>query len=436
MTQIVLAGGTQWHLHGVLASVCQDWRRCLLQNTRQLSVGLTSTSGAASLTCWLQAHGAALQQLHMATVGLFGRNCDPEARLRLFKALHTAAAGPGAPDDSGVPEPRPAGGAAGGSSSSTQDDSGSPGGSSSSSQHSGGGRSSSRQPSGGGSQGTQHEGGGLGGADSEAAGSSDSGADSSEEEGWTDSPARTPAVGGLFGGCSHLATPSPSGGLIAAAAAAAAAGATAVGVGAAVAGPLGEAQPTGFGYLHNEQPLQQQQQQPSQQGTPSKRSTPRKQLHQQQQHQLLVQPQQQQVQQQGPQQLQLQLQQLSANMRLTPADCAAIASLPAPQLCSLWLQGSRTRRLAVDGVRCLAGMTQLTSLKLQQFSIGDDATVLLAKSLTRLQLLFLSGNNIGPAGAAAVAQHCTRLEHLDLSINRWVSLLVQRSNAVLCCAVL
>jgi hypothetical protein len=137
---------------------------------------------------------------------------------------------------------------------------------------------------------------------------------------------------------------------------------------------------------------------------------------QEQQQQEQEQQQQEQEQQQGPQQLQLQ--QLSANMRLTPADCAAIASLPAPQLCSLWLQGSRTRRLAIDGVRCLAAMTQLTSLKLQQFSIGDDATVLLAKSLTRLEHLSLSGNNIGPAGAAAVGQHCARLEHLDLSINR------------------
>jgi hypothetical protein len=106
-------------------------------------------------------------------------------------------------------------------------------------------------------------------------------------------------------------------------------------------------------------------------------------------------------------------------MRLTPADCAAIASLPAPGLCSLWLQGSRARRLGIDGVRSLAVMSQLTSLKLQQFGIGDDATVLLAKGLQHLQLLSLSGNNIGPTGAASIGQHCTKLEQLDLSINRW-----------------
>jgi hypothetical protein len=58
-------------------------------------------------------------------------------------------------------------------------------------------------------------------------------------------------------------------------------------------------------------------------------------------------------------------------------------------------------------------------LKLQQFSIGDEATVLLAKGLTGLQLLHLGGNNIGAMGAAAIAQHCTKVEHLDLSINRY-----------------
>jgi hypothetical protein len=146
------------------------------------------------------------------------------------------------------------------------------------------------------------------------------------------------------------------------------------------------------------------------------RQSPRQQQQQQstpQQQQQLQEPSQQQQQQQ------LQLQQLFANMRLTPADCAAIASLPAPQLRSLWLLGSRTRRLAIEGVRCLAGMTQLTSLKLQQFSIGDEAAVLLAKGLTGLQLLHLGGNNISAMGAAAIAQHCTKVEQLDLSINRY-----------------
>ena len=74
--------------------------------------------------------------------------------------------------------------------------------------------------------------------------------------------------------------------------------------------------------------------------------------------------------------------------------------------------------MSIEGVRCLAAMTALTSLKLQQFSIGDDATVLLAKGLTSLQLLCLCGNNIGAAGAAAIGQYCTKLEQLDLSINR------------------
>jgi hypothetical protein len=63
-------------------------------------------------------------------------------------------------------------------------------------------------------------------------------------------------------------------------------------------------------------------------------------------------------------------------------------------------------------------MSQLTSLKLQQFSIGDDAAVLLAKGLPGLQLLHLSGNNIGPAGASGISQHCSKLHELDLSINR------------------
>ena len=79
-----------------------------------------------------------------------------------------------------------------------------------------------------------------------------------------------------------------------------------------------------------------------------------------------------------PQPRELKLRQLSANMRLTPADCAAIAALPAPHLRRLELQGSRTRRLGIDGVRALAVLTQLTCLKMQQLAIGDDATLLLA----------------------------------------------------------
>lgn len=59
--------------------------------------------------------------------------------------------------------------------------------------------------------------------------------------------------------------------------------------------------------------------------------------------------------------------------------------------------------------------------KVERLGIGDDATVLLARHLTGLLQLSLSGNNIGPAGAAGIAQHLTGLEALDLSVNRWVN---------------
>eukprot|EP00878_Enallax_costatus_P012512 GHUV01013067.1.p1 GENE.GHUV01013067.1~~GHUV01013067.1.p1 ORF type:complete len:679 (+),score=139.93 GHUV01013067.1:231-2267(+) len=114
----------------------------------------------------------------------------------------------------------------------------------------------------------------------------------------------------------------------------------------------------------------------------------------------------------------LQLAHLAANMRLAPADCAAIASLPAPHLTSLQLLGSRTRRLAIDGVKSLLQLQQLSSLTVSRFGIGDDATVLLARGLPRLRVLCLSGNNIGPVGAAAVGEHLSGLQQLDMSINR------------------
>lgn len=118
------------------------------------------------------------------------------------------------------------------------------------------------------------------------------------------------------------------------------------------------------------------------------------------------------------QQVQLQMTRLAVNMRLSPADCAAIAALPAARLVRLELTGSRTRRLALDGVQALACLTQLTCLKLQQLGVGDDATVLLAQASTGLVELSVSGNNIGPAGAAGIAQHCRQLQVLDISVNR------------------
>lgn len=57
---------------------------------------------------------------------------------------------------------------------------------------------------------------------------------------------------------------------------------------------------------------------------------------------------------------------------------------------------------------------------MERLGIGDDAAVMLARSLTQLLQLSLSGNNIGPAGAAGIARHLTRLQQLDVSVNRWV----------------
>ncbi|WIA09597.1 hypothetical protein OEZ85_008989 [Tetradesmus obliquus] len=87
-------------------------------------------------------------------------------------------------------------------------------------------------------------------------------------------------------------------------------------------------------------------------------------------------------------------------------------------LANLALLGSRTRRLGFDGVGSLAQLCQLTSLKVERLGIGDDAAVMLARSLTQLLQLSLSGNNIGPAGAAGIARHLTRLQQLDVSVNR------------------
>lgn len=114
----------------------------------------------------------------------------------------------------------------------------------------------------------------------------------------------------------------------------------------------------------------------------------------------------------------LQVTDLGANMRLTPADCAAIGSLPVPHLSSLQLLGSRTRRLGIDGIRSLLQLQQLSSLTVSRFGIGDDATVLLARGLPGLQVLCLSGNNIGPVGAGAVGDNLSGLQQLDMSINR------------------
>jgi hypothetical protein len=57
--------------------------------------------------------------------------------------------------------------------------------------------------------------------------------------------------------------------------------------------------------------------------------------------------------------------------------------------------------------------------QVERLGIGDDATVMLARSLTQLLQLSLSGNNIGPAGAAGIAKHLSRLQQLDVSVNRW-----------------
>lgn len=114
----------------------------------------------------------------------------------------------------------------------------------------------------------------------------------------------------------------------------------------------------------------------------------------------------------------LQLTHLAATMRLAPADCAAIASLPAPYLSSLQLLGSRTRRLAIDGIRSLLQLQHLTSMTVSKFGIGDDATILLAQNLTQLRMLDLSGNNIGPNGAVGIGKFQTQLQHLDISVNR------------------
>jgi hypothetical protein len=332
LTQIVLAGGTQRHLHGVLAAVCQDWRTYLLQSTKQLSVGLTSQNDAASLAVWLSKHAADLEQLHMATVGLFGRNCDNDTRLRLFQSLHRAAAGAAA-DGSPAPgshahtanssgsqdspqqehegaehAPSSAAAAAAAISNSRSADLGSPLHSSDLQQQ--------QQPS-------------------SSAELSDGSSSSAEEEEPSDSPMPQPVPGGLFAGCAHLATPSPSGDLFAAAAAAAgAAMAAAAAANAAAATRAGLLPGTHLQQQHHES----QQQELQSQSQPQEQDQP---LDPQQQHDQAEQEQQQQE-QRRPQELQLQ--QLSANMRLTPADCAAIASLPAPHLRSLWLQGSRTRR--------------------------------------------------------------------------------------------
>jgi hypothetical protein len=72
-----------------------------------------------------------------------------------------------------------------------------------------------------------------------------------------------------------------------------------------------------------------------------------------------------QQQQQDQQVKPLRLTHLAVSARLAIPDCAAIASLPAPQLASLALLGSRTRRLGFDGVGSLAQLHQLTSLKVR-----------------------------------------------------------------------
>jgi hypothetical protein len=354
LTQIVLAGGTQRHLHGVLAAVCQDWRTYLLQSTKQLSVGLTSQTGAASLALWLSKHAADLEQLHMATMGLFGRNCDNATRLRLFQSLHRAAAGaaadgspaPGSQsqavnssgsqhspqqDHEGAeyasPSSVPAAAAAG--SNSRRADLGSP-------LHSSD-RQQQQQPS------------------SSADLSDGSSSSAEEEEEVTASPMLQPVPGGLFAGCAHLATPSPSGDLFAAAAAAAGAAMAAAAAANAAAATRAGLPPGSHLQQHEsqqqaQQRRQQSQSQPQQEEQqaqdPQHQQDQTEQQQQQQQHQQDQTEQQQQQQQQAlvPEPRELQLQQLSANMRLTPADCAAISSLPAPHLRSLWLQGSRTRR--------------------------------------------------------------------------------------------
>jgi hypothetical protein len=69
----------------------------------------------------------------------------------------------------------------------------------------------------------------------------------------------------------------------------------------------------------------------------------------------------------------------------------------------------------------------------ERLGIGDDATVMLARSLRQLLQLSLSGNNIGPAGAAGIARHLTRLQQLDVSVNRWVAADLVLSWSCSCC---
>jgi hypothetical protein len=118
---------------------------------------------------------------------------------------------------------------------------------------------------------------------------------------------------------------------------------------------------------------------------------------------------------------QLQLTRLVVSARLSAADAAAIAALPAPGLMSLALHGSRTRKLASEGVRALGCLTQLTSLELQQLGVGDaDLSALVQQLGPQLVELSLPGNNLTATGAAAVATHCRALRTLDASTNRRV----------------
>ena len=339
LTQIVLAGGTQRHLHGVLTAVCQDWRTYLLQSTKQLSVGLTSQTGAASLALWLSKHAADLEQLHMATVGLFGRNCDNDTRLRLFQSLHRAAAGAAADGSPAPGSQSQAVNSSGSQHSPQQDHEGAEYASPSSVPAAAAAGSNSRRADLGSplhSSDRQQQ--------QQPSSSADfpDGSSSSAEEEVTASPMLQPVPGGLFAGCAHLATPSPSGDLFAAAAAAAGAAMAAAAAANAAAATRAGLPPGSHLQQHESQQQAQQRRQQSQSQPQQEEQQAQDPQHQQDQ----TEQQQQQQQQQAlvPEPRELQLEQLSANMRLTPADCAAIASLPAPHLRSLWLQGSRTRR--------------------------------------------------------------------------------------------
>ncbi|MEP1538937.1 MAG: leucine-rich repeat domain-containing protein, partial [Paracoccaceae bacterium] len=65
----------------------------------------------------------------------------------------------------------------------------------------------------------------------------------------------------------------------------------------------------------------------------------------------------------------------------------------------------------------LPSLTNLTSLHLSRYEVGDAGAEAIAQNLTNLTSLHLSYNKVGDAGAEAIAQNLTNLTSLDLSRN-------------------